>query len=76
MPLMAVPDNGYICNRCSGPIKFLDAHVKMTIKLKGQTSPSPQRYCKNCCQDPAMAVLFNDVIGQHVEEIRLAAVWD
>lgn len=63
------------CNRCGGEIGLFITHLMLTILMLDGKTKSQQRYCDDCCRDPSMAVLFNDVIDQPVERILIAKVW-
>lgn len=63
------------CDRCGGEIGLFITHLMLTILMLDGKTKSQQRYCEDCCRDPSMAVLFNDVIENPVERILIAKVW-
>lgn len=63
------------CGRCRKPIRLLETHLKVTVTMQN-TRISGHRYCAECCADPAMAILFLDVMVQGVKSINVLKIWD
>lgn len=64
----------HTCSRCNGTIPALEEHVRMTIQMTAGV-PDTRRYCKPCCEDPALAVLLADVCNNPVKRIEVFMVY-
>jgi hypothetical protein len=50
------------CSRCEKEIPWGSEHIRHIIYFTNGSSDS-RHYCWQCCLDPALAVMFADVMG-------------
>lgn len=62
------------CNRCGHTIPLFTPHLQLTMSMQNGTM-STQTYCAACCDDPALAILFRDVMMQPVKRMVVKKVW-
>jgi hypothetical protein len=71
--MATTPD--YTCDRCFHKIGLFITHVRLDMEMVMGGKAETRRYCADCCADPSMAVLFNDVIQQPVYRMQITKVW-